>query len=157
MDEECSVCGKICDSQGLANHIRLTNGRGHGPTGSMPDTMGEGGSPPAATNGPIHADDIRAYGPEREQELSVQEALDRVVETRGSELRQINSQVATLAERVDELEDIIESINDRVTLTCPKCGHDDPQPMVGNVADAHAEYIGIYNWFCPECQELFNA
>lgn len=37
MEEDCPVCGKTCDTQGLENHIRLTDGRGHGPAGWMPD------------------------------------------------------------------------------------------------------------------------
>jgi hypothetical protein len=36
MEMERPVCGDKYDKQGLENHMRLTNGRGHGPSGEYP-------------------------------------------------------------------------------------------------------------------------
>lgn len=157
MEEDCPVCGKTCDSQGLENHIRLTNGRGHGPAGSMPANATEGNDTNGETGPPIHAEDIRAHGPEREQTMSVQAALDRAVDVGGDEARRVARRMASMEQRIEGLEEAIESIQDRLAVKCPECGHDDPEPMVGEVAQAHAEYIGVHDWYCPECQNLFNA
>lgn len=155
MEEDCPVCGKTCDSQGLENHIRLTDGRGHGPAGSMPaDPSGPDDDPPKRSVS-IHAEDIQANGPDKET-MSVQAALDRVIETRNDEVSQLTNLVTSLEDRIEGLEGIVDSIHDRLTVECPECGMYDPEPMVGEVAEAHAEYIGVYEWVCPNCQHLFN-
>lgn len=41
MEMECPVCGERYDKQGLENHMRLTSGKGHGPSGEMPPEGGE--------------------------------------------------------------------------------------------------------------------
>jgi hypothetical protein len=41
MDVDCPVCGKTVDKQGLENHMRLTNGMGHGPPGEYPEADDE--------------------------------------------------------------------------------------------------------------------
>lgn len=41
MKMECPVCGEKYDKQGLENHMRLTNGKGHGPAGEYPPEPGE--------------------------------------------------------------------------------------------------------------------
>jgi len=157
MEEDCPVCGKTCDSQGLENHIRLTNGRGHGPAGSMPADANGVDDSARVTSEPIHAKDIRADGPGQEQTMSVQAALDRAVDAGRDEARRVDHQMNSLEMRIDGLEGIIESIQDRLAVACPNCGHGDPEPMVGEVAQAHAEYIGVHEWHCPECQNLYST
>lgn len=157
MEEDCPVCGETFDRQGLANHIRLTNGRGHGPAGSMPDDVTEGNGDHPTSTEPIHATNVEAQEPQTGEDTSVQEAINQAFDAGASNSRQVNSRIATLEQRVEELEELIQSMKERTRQVCPNCGHDDPQPMEGDVAEAYADLDDSFDWVCPNCHEPYNS
>lgn len=157
MEKECPVCGKSCDIQGLENHIRLTNGRGHGPAGSMPDEGADGGATLSATDGPISATEDLVRGSQSGEKMAIQEAADQAFAEGSKEVRQVDARVVALERQVQELAKDIAAINERERRKCPKCGHDEPEAIEGSVAEAYAEYRDVYDWVCPNCKEPFNA
>lgn len=82
MEVECPYCSKRCDVQGLQNHVRLSDGNGHGEVGTVPDGDGGDGDPGEP---PVSA--VNSYA------VSLEERIEDVRE----ELEEVRTTVAFMA------------------------------------------------------------
>lgn len=103
MDVECPICGKPCDAQGVENHIRLTNGDGHGPAGRRPGDV----------------DDVDVPGGEA---VSLRDSLVRVGSVVDSELQDVESRVAELESELEDRDERVDELRARLRLLEEEAG-----------------------------------
>ena len=127
MIKRCQYCGE--QQTALKNHIRLSSGDGHGPSGTYPDDFEDGTS----TDLVASQDDVGASGgpPTTSDSDTVEltpEEIDEMVETAAGEARTERyetEQIDTQHEQeVIEVESTVEDASTTVyaRAECPECG-----------------------------------
>lgn len=67
MDKQCPYCGET--QRALKNHVRLTDGKGHGQTGTYPDTF-DGANPASHRESGPESTSVEASESDADRELS---------------------------------------------------------------------------------------
>lgn len=123
----CPICGKQCDAQGVSNHMRLTDGDGHGPCGQMPDDHQDAEQDDRGDRGAANGGEVMVRDPVSQNEVPVDEALQMLFD-------QLYGEVNALSRRIDRLDDDQEqlaAIEDRL--------------------DRVERAVSVANNICPQC------